>query len=52
MVVNEGATEVVITPGPGVTVNTLAAGTAALVAGKAAWVIQMTLDEWLVININ
>lgn len=48
LVNNEGATSVTITAGTDVTIN----GTAALATGKAAWLVQVTLDEWLIISIN
>lgn len=46
---NVGATGVTITPGTGVA---LVGGAAVLTIGQAAWVIQVTLDEWLIINLN
>lgn len=49
MINNENATTVTITAGSGVTLN---GGTAALSTGQAAWIVQATIDEWLIININ
>lgn len=44
-----GGTGLTITPGTGVT---FVGGTAVLTTGQAAWIVQVTLDEWLIININ
>ncbi|MDH7444687.1 hypothetical protein [Aquimarina sp. 2201CG14-23] len=46
---NEGSTSVTITPGSGVS---LVGGNAVLNTGKAAYIIHVSTDEWLIINLN